>query len=176
MYEGSPVGSDEAFLSLINAGSFAEVVAEMDGRPHDGLQHAYSNAYRETALHVASGGGHVGVTRLLLDRGADVHATDRTGSTPLHLASGAGVVSVLLRAGADIEARDYAGRTPLIDTAFRRDIDAVQELLAAGANPRARDNMKRTARWAVTRFAYDYDDVGAARACAWALKPWWALW
>ena len=52
-----------------------------------------------------------------LDDGANVHARDGTGATPLHTAAGhsqeAAVVSALLSAGARLGARDETGATPL---------------------------------------------------------------
>jgi ankyrin repeat protein len=57
------------------------------------------------------------VVRLLLERGADVHArADKDGSTPLHEASRYGaleVVRLLLEHGADVEAVAFDGKTVL---------------------------------------------------------------
>ena len=55
------------------------------------------------------------VLRLLLDAGADVHATDSFGRTPLHAAADNGAataVRVLLQHGAKYDAKDNDGRTP----------------------------------------------------------------
>ena len=48
-----------------------------------------------TPLHCAALGGHVEVTRLLIDAGADLEAANNNGDRPLHLAAGAGNLEVL---------------------------------------------------------------------------------
>ena len=66
-----------------------------------------------TALHVAVGGGDVGMAMLLLDAGANVAAKMDDGACQaLHLAAQQGdeeMVSVLLGAGADVLARELEG-------------------------------------------------------------------
>lgn len=74
-------------------------------------------------LHAAVYQRHDDVVRLLLDRGADVRATDSAGWTPLHMAVANGQLALartLLDAGADANARigvvagqQWSGRTPL---------------------------------------------------------------
>ena len=44
------------------------------------------NEARETPLHAAADGGHADVVRLLLARGADAHAVEESGQTPLDYA------------------------------------------------------------------------------------------
>lgn len=62
-----------------------------------------------TALHRAARGNHPEVLRLLINKGADVDATDSThGSTALHFAAFKGsqdCINVLLDYSADINAR-----------------------------------------------------------------------
>ena len=66
------------------------------------------------ALHLASGAGHTGIIRLLLDQGVDIQTADKAGRTALHYSAIYGteaVVEMLLNRGADIQKTDEAGRT-----------------------------------------------------------------
>ncbi|OWZ13574.1 hypothetical protein PHMEG_00013080 [Phytophthora megakarya] len=65
--------------------------------------------YGKTALHEAARNGMVDVVSLLLDRGADMNASDNYCWTVLHVAAKSGsvdVVSLLLDRGADMNAVD----------------------------------------------------------------------
>lgn len=98
-------------------------------------------------LVTAAAAGQLAVVRALLDWGAQVNATGRSGNaqlqTALHAASGEGhkaIVEVLLEAGADPNARGPGGMTPLA-LAIRKQYHAVAEtLLARGADPRREPN------------------------------------
>ena len=75
-----------------------------------------------SALHAASQGTSVEAVRLLLDRGADVHARTDIKATPLHIAAFNGrleVVKLLCLRGADPHAKDKDGYTPLEDARYR---------------------------------------------------------
>lgn len=68
-----------------------------------------------TPLHTAALHGYNDVCHLLLDKGADVSAKDRTGCTPLHDAAGRGheaLVRLLLEHGADFYLETNDGFTP----------------------------------------------------------------
>ena len=85
----------------------------------------------ETPLHHASSKGHPEVVRILLEKGADIEATNLNGDTPLHIASEEGhidVVKILLEAGADKEARHKLGWTPLILASENGHTDIVELL------------------------------------------------
>jgi ankyrin repeat protein len=94
---------------------------------------------------------------ILLRYHADVHATDNTGSTPLHAAFKRALsplvcealVLLLLRHNADVNATDNTGSTPL-HAAIKRTLSPLvrvalgQLLLNHGANPLAADENEQT--------------------------------
>lgn len=109
----------------------------------------------DTALHLASRGSfsggftdHAAAVRVLLQHGADVHRTNSSGETPLHVAvfagvgsADVGVVSALLDAGARPSAVDGNGLTVLQRFARHGENNGaiVRLLLRAGANPDQKD-------------------------------------
>jgi len=65
-----------------------------------------------TPLHLASMNGHVDLTRMLIERGADVSAQKKDGSTALHLASKyrhVDLARMLVECSADVSAQDKDG-------------------------------------------------------------------
>lgn len=89
------------------------------------------NPLKNTPLHAAVAGGHQEAALILIERGADVHATDAGGHTPLHIAAEAGylpVVRALLGRGADPHAVDAEDKTPL-SRAAARNHDAIIDLI-----------------------------------------------
>ena len=81
----------------------------------------------------------------LIDKGADIEATDRWGQTALFMAPSPEVVNALLDKGADIEAQDKIGRTPLINFAGRGDIDIVNALIDKRADIHVKTHYNETA-------------------------------
>src|SRR5204862_2970704 len=86
---------------------------------------AATNHRRSTPLHYAADGfisgpawdakRQVEIIRCLLDNGADIHAQDKNGATPLHRAVRtrcAAAVNCLLNAGSDATLRNKPGSTP----------------------------------------------------------------
>jgi len=79
-----------------------------------------------TPLMYAAREGHVDAARLLLDAGADVHASDRNGVTPLFMAISNNRIPMarfLVERGADINVKDWYGRTPLFAAVEIRNVD-----------------------------------------------------
>ena len=69
-----------------------------------------------TALILAIRLGHNRVARLLLERGADVRARGRVGTTALYFGAGFGnveMIAALAAAGGDLAAADANGATPI---------------------------------------------------------------
>ena len=91
----------------------------------------------------------VAITRLILDRGADVNAVDRSGDSPLHAAisySRAGIVQLLLERGANPNRHHPRyGRPPLVSLCERvgaewpergaARMSIARRMLRAGADP-----------------------------------------
>ena len=96
-----------------------------------------------TPLMYACGRGVVAVVRLLVERGADVHAVNQTGETALHWAGaneneeeeeGGEVVRMMVRAGVDVNVRNRLGGTPLHIAAYRGRLGNVKVLLELGVD------------------------------------------
>lgn len=89
-------------------------------------------------LGLAAVRGDAAIVRMLIAKGADVNARDKTGSTPLFWAvrsdyDSAEVAEVLIKAGADVNARDMSGES-VMDLAQRRGmVRSAKVLRSAGA-------------------------------------------
>jgi ankyrin repeat protein/mono/diheme cytochrome c family protein len=90
-----------------------------------------------TALHHAAGFGPIENLQLLVDKGADVNAKNRRGSTPLHWAiHDEAKVRLLLSKGANVNAKQAIGRTPLYLAAMLGNgVPTMRLLLTGGADP-----------------------------------------
>jgi ankyrin repeat protein len=108
----------ETVLTLLNAGANVRQLSQ--------------TPMRNEALHAVLALSRDGeVTRLLIERGADVNAVQTAGYRPLHQAAAAGredLVRMLLDAGADKTMRCDRGKTPA-EYAHERGHTAVAELL-----------------------------------------------
>ena len=93
-----------------------------------------------SALMLAAGLGYLNICNILLDAGADIHAYDHAGNTPLHLAvQGYGeqvpVIQALLDRGANTNATNEDGFTPA-GLEKKLDKDACSRILESHTGPR----------------------------------------
>ena len=87
-----------------------------------------------TALHYAANHKNPDLVKILLERGADVHAEDSEGRTPLFYCETAQSAALLIQAGADVDAIDNDGNAPIHTAAATRGrAEVLQQLLSAGA-------------------------------------------
>lgn len=100
------------------------------------------DANGSTYLHLAAYHGHVDCTKLLLDNGADVEATDFQLATPLFSARLA-TSKLLLERGAHVDAMDKGGNTPLHHASGTNELESLERmelLISCGADVNCRDN------------------------------------
>jgi len=119
-------GKTEAVKYLIKAG------AELNSPS--------KNSLGVTPLQSAVAGGHLEITRLLLEAGASPNVRERSGHTPLHTAAHNGDVEIvrsLIFGGANVEAINEKNEKPL-DMALKSGHDEVVNLLKAGITRRFR--------------------------------------
>ena len=116
---------------------FLDLGANVNIQNSDGLTPLHSAAFRGRDM-----------VSLLLDRGADIHASGESVATPFHWASGhnsAEVVALLLDHGADINGQGGpAKETPLHFAAENNEAAVVELLLDRGADPTLEEIWHRT--------------------------------
>ena len=101
----------------------------------------------DTPLHISSRRGHVEITRVLLEHGADREARDEHDYNPLEQAAEMGhveLVQVLLEYGADANARDKSGYTPLHFASEFVKPAVIRVLLKHGADVKAQNEDNKT--------------------------------
>ncbi|WP_344705445.1 ankyrin repeat domain-containing protein [Sphingomonas swuensis] len=157
-----------ASAQFANSGySFVQAVRERDGTKATQLLDApgsnvinFRDDKGESALHVVAGARDLQFMRFILGRRADPNLGNRSGDTPLVIASRIGFldgVDLLLRNGAQVDKANRLGETALIIAVQQRQLPVVRRLLESGANPDRTDN-------ATGRSARDYAKVDSRGA------------
>lgn len=98
----------------------------LDVRDKNGRTPVHQHALKATAKDLE-------VLGWLIDSGADVHAMDNKGETPLHVAA-AGAVTVLTGKGVFVDVQDKYGGTPLHHAVLNNELAKAEALLKAGAS------------------------------------------
>jgi ankyrin repeat protein len=99
-----------------------------------------------TPLHWAASEGLVDVVKLLISAGADVHASDNKGETPLFGAaeSSPPILQMLLEAKVDINIRNKEGKTVLHELAYYGEKNSSRVAIGYGADANAKDDRGMT--------------------------------
>lgn len=144
------------------AGALAVVERWLDESPE--LIHTYADD-GFTPLHLAAFFGHKDVTRLLLDRGANIAAITHNDleNTPLHAAAAGRhlqVCALLLKRGAPVDAQQAGGLTALHAAAQRGDTALAELLIAGGADLSIETDEGATA--ADIAYEFEHDDLADA--------------
>ena len=162
LVSGTAAAEDRALLDATKRGDVGAVRSLLA----DGADPNAAQGDGLTALHLAAQAGNIEIAQLLIDAGARVAATTRTGGyMPIHLASGAAqasLVSALIEAGAEPGvATTGSGVTPLhlAAKAFNGE-STVRVLLARGAPV---DALEASAGQTPLMFAASYGRTAAVR-------------
>jgi ankyrin repeat protein len=93
-----------------------------------------ANTFGQTALSCAAQEGDADVVEALLKAGADANKADDDGNAPLSGAASAPIAKMLIERGADVNATNNLGETALLTAALDDRADVVEALLQAGAD------------------------------------------
>jgi len=158
----SHLGTTSSIAALLDAGALVEPPEDMRVRrtplgaaalagdlPNVQLLLRRGARTSSQAVSEALTFGHTEVVRALIDAGADVTGVDGTGINLLHWATitnRASMIPILAKAGVPVNAIDDFGYTPLMyaATVDEGDLQALEALLAAGANRTLKNDDGRT--------------------------------
>jgi ankyrin repeat protein len=109
-----------------------------------GVKVNVKNDNDQTPLHKAVNRGSIEITKYLLSKGADVHAKDHGGLTPLtevvFMSGNIALAKMLVSEGADVHAKDNDGTTPLHVAAMSGFVETAKYLVSVGSEVNANDN------------------------------------
>ena len=133
----------EQFFEFIQMGDISSVKRMLKDDPNLATE---ADRFEFQAIHVLDYNGFDEILTLLLKSGADINAQSDDGSALLHILIDAEFLQPVLEAGANLELKDKSGYTPLLAQISRADSeDMVRALLAAGADPNAKDSLNQSA-------------------------------
>lgn len=116
----------QQFFEAVYKEDFARIKDLLD----QGVDVNAKNHSKETALHLTN---DKKVMVLLLERGADVHALNDLGMTPI-FGRELDLVKILIKAGADINARSADGNTPFMWYCYGGYLEGMKYLVQQGAD------------------------------------------
>jgi ankyrin repeat protein len=130
----------EALKHAVSRGDVHEVRRLLD----DGVMVDTEDGGGFTALHQAVRLRHVPISRLLVERGADVNAAAIYGVTPLHLTKDVDTAALLLSRGARLDVWAKSRGSPLHSAIHRGSTEVARLMVAEGAPLDSRDRYSST--------------------------------
>jgi ankyrin repeat protein len=157
-----------ASAQFANSGyAFLQAVRERDGTKATEFLKApgstvvnFRDDKGDGALHILAGRRDLTWMGFMIGQKADVNLANRSGDTPLIIASRMGFVEgveLLLRSRAQVDKANRLGETALIVAVQQRHLPVIRRLVEAGADPAVTDN-------ASGRSARDYAKLDARSA------------
>lgn len=97
--------------------------------------------FGDTPLHEAINIRNKQIVSLLIEKGADINKRNKSGATPLFLASGASadIAFLLIKKGADIKIKNKRGEQAIFRAVQGGNKELVELMLSRGIDPKARD-------------------------------------
>ena len=145
-------GADYGPREMATLGRLEELRAVIDANPsilrkRVGPIFACEPGQEPTLLGIALRRGHEEMANWLIDNGADIHALEEDGNTPLFMAAGgncAKIIERLCNLGCDPNTFDSGFETPLTYWGTTCNKDTIQALINAGADVNVQTHQKWT--------------------------------